>query len=303
MWCLSAALATPDPRSPQWAHRAGRPPPSSALAHMSRPRSQLRDTLSERPWTRCPHNTSLYLRLMIGVLVSQNLTRDFAWWSVISQGLAEQPGVLALPGAAITLTELGRGAVAAQSRQFSCTECVWLLLCCASANISKRQPAMPIVCVLGFLLRFAKDKQGGGQLASLKALRSSLPSRPQSSVTWKTRALNSVPEEAACNMAGPQGQQYTWSSRGPTPDGHAGVTLSAPGGAIAPVPQWTQQARQLMNGTSMASPNACGGVALLLSAATALGLRRTPARCAPDPPSFTALPRRRAREHAPQTRP
>jgi len=74
------------------------------------------------------------------------------------------------------------------------------------------------------------------------------------------------------------GSLFAFSSRGPLPGGAPGVDFIAPGAAVSAVPEWSLVSGRNMNGTSMAAPQASGGLAVLLSAARKEGLPISAAR-------------------------
>lgn len=85
-------------------------------------------------------------------------------------------------------------------------------------------------------------------------------------------------------------QLFNFSSRGPREDGAFKPNITAPGSAISTTPLWEPGVAvaeagyslppgvQMLNGTSMSSPQATGAAALLLSAAKATGKDAAPAK-------------------------
>jgi subtilase family protein/pre-peptidase len=80
---------------------------------------------------------------------------------------------------------------------------------------------------------------------------------------------------------------FPFSSRGPREDGGLKPNIVAPGAAISTVPAWEPTfplvtplppGYDLLNGTSMAAPEATGGAALLISAAKQTGVQWQPAQ-------------------------
>ncbi|OLY85625.1 Tripeptidyl-peptidase 2 [Smittium mucronatum] len=71
---------------------------------------------------------------------------------------------------------------------------------------------------------------------------------------------------------------YTWSSLGPTFDGAKGASIYGPGSAAQCYPEYTLKQYEIINGTSMSSPNVCGCLSLLVSGMKYNNIRITPYR-------------------------
>jgi subtilisin family serine protease len=103
-----------------------------------------------------------------------------------------------------------------------------------------------------------------------------------SDATWASNYGSTAPTPGVDN-------QHPFSSRGPREDGGFKPNIIAPGAAISTTPQWQPggpvagvhdlpPGYSMFNGTSMASPQAAGAAALLVSAAQQQGVQHLPAQ-------------------------
>ena len=103
-----------------------------------------------------------------------------------------------------------------------------------------------------------------------------------SDATWQANYGSTAPAPGTDN-------QHPFSSRGPREDGGFKPNIIAPGAAISPTPVWQPggpvagvhalpPGYSMFNGTSMASPQAAGAGALLVSAAKQTGTQHQPAQ-------------------------
>ena len=103
-----------------------------------------------------------------------------------------------------------------------------------------------------------------------------------SDATWESNYGSTAPAPGVDN-------QHPFSSRGPREDGGFKPDVIAPGAAISAIPMWQPggpvpgvhalpPGYAMMNGTSMASPQAAGAGALLVSAAQQAGVQHQPAQ-------------------------
>jgi hypothetical protein len=100
--------------------------------------------------------------------------------------------------------------------------------------------------------------------------------------TWESNYGSTAPAEGTDNL-------HPFSSRGPREDGGFKPNVVAPGAAISTTPLWQPggpvagvhdlpPGLSMFNGTSMASPQAAGAAALLVSAAEQTGVQHQPAQ-------------------------